>query len=527
MRAVCYPRVSSQAQRDTHTIDSQLRMLPAFIARMGWELAAPATTYMDDGYTAKAGHLAARLGLQRLLKDAGAGAFDVVVVVDIDRFTRSEDILERATILSAFQRAGVKVASAISGQVLDLDTSNGDLLASLGGFFAAEWSRKHRARILEGKATAITRGRKPAGPTPYGLTYERASGAWGIDPVRSQVVREIYDRVLRGEPYRQISAALERAGAPRTRDGAWTHARVREIALACTYRGEWLVHKARGLVIPVPPIVTPAIWHAAQAAQRARRPPNWTRGRWVNLCQGVSLCGLCGAPMGVTGGGKNPIRYYVCAHKKRDAGRGAERCENRMRQIPATDQLVWERLRVLVLDDELLEAAAAPRAPGPGEAAEFAREAKDYERRLAKLERAEAEILALYRRGKVSAGAFERELAAAARDRELLERNRDIAREQLGRAARAHVQQDALAATLAELRARVDRTTPEERRVLVRQLVRPGDGAITMHPAEVEIVGRLPLPTPAGAHIFPAAASVYNPGAGDDQVVGVRFRVVA
>lgn len=526
LRAVCYPRVSGARQRDAHTIESQLRMLPEFIARMGWELAAPASTYMDDGFTAKAGHLEARLGLQRLLRDAAAGAFDVVVVVDLDRLTRAEDMLERATIIGAFQRAGVKVASAISGQVLDLDTSHGDLLASLGGFFAAEWSRKHRARILEGKATAIARGRKPAGPTPYGLTYERATGAWGVDAERAPVVREIYDRVLRGEPYRQIAAALELAGAPRTRDGAWTHARVREIALAPTYRGEWLVHKARGLAIPVPPIVTPELWHAAQAAQRARRPANWTRGLHVNLCQGVSVCGVCGEPMGVTGGGKNPIRYYVCLDKKRE-GAGVDRCSNRMRQIPPTDELVWGLVRNLVLDDELLEQAAAPRAPGPGEAADFAREAKAYERQLAKLERAEAEILALFRRGKISAGAFERELAAAARDRELLERNRDLARDQLGRAARAQAQQDALAATLAELRARVDQTTPEERRALIRQLVRPGDGAITMRPREVEIVGRVPLPMPAGERIFPAAEVVSTCDRGENGVVGVRFRVVA
>lgn len=522
MRAVCYPRVSSARQRETHTIESQLRMLPEFIARMGWELVAPPTTYMDDGKTAKAGHLEARTGLARLLRDAAAGLFDIVVVVDQDRLTRAEDIIERATIMGAFQRAGVKVASAISGQVLDLDTSHGDLMASLGGYFAAEWSRKHRARIMEGKATAIARGRKPAGPTPYGLTYERATGAWGIDEERAPAVRVIFAQVLRGYPLRQIALQLEADGAPRTRSGAWTHARVREIVLAPTYRGEWFANKERGIAVPVPAIIPPSTWHAAQAALRGRRKPNWTRGRHVNLCQGISTCGVCGEPMGVTGG-LNQTRYYVCRNKKRE-GAAVARCTNRMRRIVETDDLVWQRLCTLVCDDELLADATAP-ADDEGGGVDWEKEAKDYERRLARLERAEAEILAMFRRGKVSAGAMERELAAAARERELLERNRDLAREQLGRAALGAMHEQALADLLEELRARVDQATPEERRELVQLLVPPAIGEITMRPTEVEIVGLLPLPSQSG--VFQPAAAACKPDQLDNGLPGVRFRVVA
>jgi hypothetical protein len=47
------------------------------------------------------------------LRDAAAGRFDVVVVADIDRLTRSEDLGERGAILGALQRAGVCVASAV------------------------------------------------------------------------------------------------------------------------------------------------------------------------------------------------------------------------------------------------------------------------------------------------------------------------------------------------------------------------------------------------------------------------------
>src|SRR2546423_854217 len=108
LRAVIYARVSSQAQRDRHTISSQLRNLPGFVASRGWVLARPVDTYVDDGLTARAGHLEARDGFRRLLADAAARVFDVVVVVDLDRLTRSEDLAERGAVLGAFQKAGVQ-----------------------------------------------------------------------------------------------------------------------------------------------------------------------------------------------------------------------------------------------------------------------------------------------------------------------------------------------------------------------------------------------------------------------------------
>jgi len=175
IRAAIYARVSSLAQRDQQTIASQLEALPKFVSLRGWQLVKPADTYVDDGRTAKAGYLSERLGFTRLLHDAGLGLFDVVVVVDLDRLTRSEDLRERGEVLGAFQKAEVQIAVSSSGQVLDLRSSMGDLMSSLGAFFAAEENRKRRDRICRGKAEAIRRGRKPAGPTPFGYLYDRKS----------------------------------------------------------------------------------------------------------------------------------------------------------------------------------------------------------------------------------------------------------------------------------------------------------------------------------------------------------------
>src|SRR5450432_891589 len=120
VRAVIYARVSSAAQRDRHTIASQLTTLPNFISLRGWKLVRPPETYVDDGRTAKGGFLSKRTSFTRLMHDAGQGLFDVVAVVDLDRLTRSEDLRERGEVLGAFQRGGVQIAVSGTGQVLDL-----------------------------------------------------------------------------------------------------------------------------------------------------------------------------------------------------------------------------------------------------------------------------------------------------------------------------------------------------------------------------------------------------------------------
>ena len=94
IRAAGYLRVSSAQQRDRVTIESQRRDVPAYIAAMGREFAGP---YENAGHTAKAGHLDARDGFARLRAAIIPERIDVVVVVALDRLTRSEDPVERAT----------------------------------------------------------------------------------------------------------------------------------------------------------------------------------------------------------------------------------------------------------------------------------------------------------------------------------------------------------------------------------------------------------------------------------------------
>jgi DNA invertase Pin-like site-specific DNA recombinase len=81
MRAVVYARYSTDLQREA-SIEDQVRSCRARIEGEGWQLVA---TYSDH---AVSGSIRLRPGYQKLLGDARARAFDVVVTEALDRLGR-------------------------------------------------------------------------------------------------------------------------------------------------------------------------------------------------------------------------------------------------------------------------------------------------------------------------------------------------------------------------------------------------------------------------------------------------------
>lgn len=479
MRAVCYARVSSALQRERDTIASQLRVLPAFVERQGWTLVKPVGTYVDDGFSAKAGVLDRRTGFAAMLRDAAAREFDVVVVVDVDRLTRSEDLGERGAILGALQAAKVKIASAMSGQVLDLSTSAGDLFTSLHAFFAAEWTRKHRERILQGKETGIARGRKPGGLPPYGLMWNRETGEWSIDPIKGPIVVEIYERVANGESCRQIADDLHRRNVPRPR-GPWDRSRVNRIIRSRAFVGEWTVNKAKGSKIAVPAIIDEDLWQRAQIAVSKVGHKGLRKTRHQYLLEAIAVCALCGAPMQIRSRAWDPRRngrhnpaMYICKGR-RLFRHGDSRCMLPVVPIVEADARAWEQIAIELASEDLADAIAGEIENRSADRRDWTADAEGYRRHLDRLTRVEGVVLERFGRGLISDKAMDAEL-------ERLRREREAVRQQLATAERALTGADDsrerledARRVLVDLRGAIADSTFEVRRRLVELLVERG-----------------------------------------------------
>jgi site-specific DNA recombinase len=501
VRAVIYSRVSSLAQRDQQTIASQLEALPRFVTLRGWDLVKSADTYVDDGRTAKAGYLSERLGFTRLLQDAGLGQFDVVVVVDLDRLTRSEDLRERGEVLGAFQKAGVQIAVSSSGQVLDLRSSMGDLMSSLGAFFAAEENRKRRDRICRGKAEAIRKGRKPAGPTPFGYLYDRKTGAWSVDPELGPIVVEIFTRVSRGETCESIARDLQARGVPRARPsiagnrrpGVWCLERVHQVVRARTYLGTWVADRARGLSVTVPRIVSEALCHQADVALRRAGRRGRLRNPHMYLLQGMATCGLCGASIGCastgnwsTAQGNRRHFYYVCSRRRRGI-RGADKtCTLPMVRSDRLDARFWEAIVEGVIREDHLEKALRERASESLSEPDRAADVLRHEAELKRLVRAEEILLERFRRGVVTEAALDRELLVLTKDR--ASATEAIASVREGMRTKADLGRElvSLREAAAGLRERLRIATPQDRRDIVQAIVTKGESGVILGPERIE-----------------------------------------
>jgi len=201
LRAVIYARYSSDNQRDA-SIEDQLEVCRRYIARQGWTLTA---TYDDR---AQSGASRFRPDFRRLLADAEARRFDVVVAEAIDRLGRKladvADFFDRLT----FHRVKLHVTN--SGEVTPMHVG-------VMGMMAQAYLADLRDKTKRGQL-----GRARAGRVPGGIAYGYAvapgdasgAGARSIDEAEAAIVRRIFRDYAAGKSARTIAHELNAEGVP-------------------------------------------------------------------------------------------------------------------------------------------------------------------------------------------------------------------------------------------------------------------------------------------------------------------------
>lgn len=477
MRAVVYARVSSSAQRDRDTIASQLRDLPAYVEIQKWKLAG---TYADDGKSASTGKLEARDGFARLVRDAEAKKFDIIVVRDIDRLTRTEDMVERAEILGTFQRLGIDIATPASGRQ-DLRSMMGEFYVTMQALVAAEENRKRRERIVAGQHNAVLLGRKGRGLTPYGLVFDKANG-WSLDPERAPILREIYERIAAGDSCLTIAEDLDRRGAPRPHKLPWTRHRVWELAARSTHpSGSWMCRGGK-IAVPVPAIVSVELFARAHEALKAKRKTGLDRTWHVYLLGKLGRCGECGQNIRVRTGfvskHRSPSKArYLCVGRVVPLPPGAKRCAAEPVFQVEADERAWQSICRELEDPALIPALLAIRTERSGDTRDWENDVTGYKKHLARLEGVETALLARFRRGAIGETAMDKELVSLNRERKMLQEQISSAERARGATVRATRRLQDAEAIVARLREKLTTATQEERRDIMASLIEPG-GAV-------------------------------------------------
>ena len=375
MRCAIYARYSSDNQRDA-SIEDQVRLCRTRIDSEGWRYLQ---TYADR---AKSGATTLRPGYQKLLEDARAGSFDIVVAEALDRLSRDQEDVAALFKQLTFHR--IKIVTLAEGEITELHVG---LKGTMNALFLKDLAQKtHRG--LEGR---VRQGRS-AGGNAYGYDVVKEFDAGGepvyggrrINEVEATVVRRIFSEFTAGHSPRSIARGLNGEGVPGPGGRAWSDTTIRGHAARRTgilrndlYAGqlvwnkqrfvkdpwtgkrlarrnpesEWVVHD-----VPQLRIVDRDLWQGVQSrlsaiyespgVRKARESKFWLHRRPKHLLTGFVRCGVCGGNFAAIG-----RQYLACSAARRQGTCGNRRSIPR----PVLEDLILDALKSNLMHPDLVK----------------------------------------------------------------------------------------------------------------------------------------------------------------------------
>ncbi|RWD29151.1 MAG: recombinase family protein [Mesorhizobium sp.] len=253
IRAAQYLRMSTD--RQTYSIENQRDAIEVYADLMGYDIVA---TYEDAGRSGL--NIERRPGLRRLLEDVenGQADFETVVVYDVSRWGRFQNIDESASYEYRCQMAGVRIEYCAE-QFANDGSVGSDVLKAIKRSMAAELSRMLSQKTFIGQTRAVKMGFRGGGYAGYGLRRLLVDAAGKPKAVLKRnewkalasdrvilvpgpeaeiaTVRWIFKQFVKGRLEVQIARDLNERGIVTDLDRLWTTASVRSILTNEKYIG--------------------------------------------------------------------------------------------------------------------------------------------------------------------------------------------------------------------------------------------------------------------------------------------------
>jgi site-specific DNA recombinase len=399
--AAIYARVSSEQQREAHTIGSQTTALIELAKTLDLEVPT-AWIFEDDGYS---GATLERPGLERVRDLAAEGQIQVVLVYSPDRLSRK--YAYQILLIEELTRQGVETRFLNAPQSA---TAEDQLLVQFQGMIA----EYERAQILE-RSRRGKRHRARAGEisvlsgAPYGYRYIRKSdeapAAYAVMEAEARVVRQVYERyTVAGLSIGAITREINDQGvATRKPNARWERSMVwamlrnpaycgtacfgktrvaprQRVTRALRMRGGMTTRNSASherpredwIEIPVPALIAEETFARAQELLHENKVRARRRTIEPSVVQGLVSCRKCGYALSRTStrSSARPIHYYRCLGSDGWRHLGGPVCDNRPVRQDLLDQIVWTEVMRLLEDPALIEQEldrrlAAARAADP------------------------------------------------------------------------------------------------------------------------------------------------------------------
>src|SRR6202048_3509766 len=385
--AAIYARVSSDQQREEHTIASQTAALIEFAKNH--ELEVPKEwIFEDEGYS---GATLERPGLERVRDLAAEGQVQVVLAYAPDRLSRK--YAYQILLIEELARHGVETRFVKAPQSA---TAEDQLLVQFQGMIA----EYERAQILE-RSRRGKRYRARSGEVsvlsgaPYGYRYIRKTdetlASYRVIDAEARVVQRVYEMyTVDGLSMGEIARRLNAEGTlTRKQSARWERSVVWAMLRNPAYRGAACFGKTRGagrirvtralrrrggmvsgssdgheraheewIEIPVPALVSEESFARAQELLYENKLRSRRRTITPSVVQGLVSCQKCGYAFSRTSThtSARKLHYYKCIGSDVWRKLGGPICNNRrfVRQ-DLLDQIVWAEVIRLLEDPTLIQ----------------------------------------------------------------------------------------------------------------------------------------------------------------------------
>ena len=419
MAIAAYCRVSTEDQKNTENIETQVEKLKRYCEQQGLEVF---DFYLDDGISGDK-PMAARPNGARLLRDAELHKFTTVLATRYDRIGRGRP---SQTLMDIERIEGYGVPIECIEQRVDLTDANGILMRLIHiGVARGEWLTTAK-RTKDGIDRLLPTDQFLGGIVPFGYRLEGFKRTAKLVPAdepipgvgmsEAEVVSFIYRSL--GEDGRTcpwIADQLTEMGVPpaywrpvsensRSRrttktSGIWRPSRIRNLVVSQTYKGTSVFAKTsttgrEPIERPCHALVSPELWQKAQDALKRNvlfSPKNHKR---EYLLRGKVKCGCCGLTyIGTAWKGSTPETmkvYYVCnarAGYRGIYGEQGKKCPSKAINGEAIEEVVWRDVQGFLKNPgDVLAQLAATQQERVGEADRLRDEAAKLKKSLAGLD---------------------------------------------------------------------------------------------------------------------------------------------
>ncbi|MGO9594127.1 MAG: recombinase family protein [Steroidobacteraceae bacterium] len=513
--AAIYARVSSEQQREEHTIASQTAALIEFAKTH--ELEVPKEwVFEDEGYS---GATLERPGLERVRDLAAEGQIQVVLAYAPDRLSRK--YAYQILLIEELARHGVETLFVKAPQGASAEDQ---LLVQFQGMIA----EYERAQILE-RSRRGKRHRARSGEisvmsgAPYGYRYIRktddAPASYAVIEAEARVVQRVYEMyTVEGLSIGAITRRLNDEAIPtRKRCARWERSVVWTVLRNSAYRGVAYFGKTRiaprsritrplrlrggmskrnsagherardeWIEIPVPALVTEESFARAQELLQENKIRARRRTITPSIVQGLVSCQRCGYAFSRTSTitSARKLHYYKCIGSDSWRKLGGPVCDNsRFVRQDLLDQIVWaEVIRLLedptLIQHELDRRLAAARASDPTKQRE-----QSLQRELTRVGKSIERLLSAYQEELVSIEQLRERMPPLRQREHALRAELQAIADQANDRAMFLRLAETLTAFLARLRSAADTLDVLERQRIVRLVVKEvliGDDTIVI-----------------------------------------------